>query len=201
MQTFVQNLRSQLTAVICSMLLLAGPPGATAQDPVTQQTNAPEAEMPKIPTDQLDSLVAPIALYPDPLLAQVLAASTYPLEIMQLQQWLAQHKDLKDKALSDAVMKQPWDASIQSMAALPDVLKRLADDIQWTTDLGNAVLAQQSEVMDAVQRMRAKAQEKGNLKSNEQQKVETKSVENKTVIVVEQANPQVVYVPTYTPTV
>jgi hypothetical protein len=201
MQTFVQNLRSQLTAVICSMLLLAGPPGTTAQDPVTQQTNAPEAEMPKIPTDQLDSLVAPIALYPDPLLAQVLAASTYPLEIMQLQQWLAQHKDLKDKALSDAVMKQPWDASIQSMAALPDVLKRLADDIQWTTDLGNAVLAQQSDVMDAVQRMRAKAQEKGNLKSNEQMKVETKVIENKSVVVIEQAKPDVVYVPSYDPVV
>jgi hypothetical protein len=123
------------------MLLLAGPPRTTAQDQGTQQTNAPDTPAPKIPNEQLDSLVAPIALYPDPLLAQVLAASTYPLEIIQLQQWLAQHKDLKDKALADAVMKQPWDPSIQSMAALPDVVKRLADDIQWTTDLGNAVLA------------------------------------------------------------
>jgi len=201
MQTFVQNLRSQLTALICSMLLLAAPPGTTAQDPVTQQTNAPEAQVPTIPADQLDSLVAPIALYPDPLLAQVLAASTYPLEIMQLQQWLAQHKDLKDKALADAVMKQPWDPSIQSMAALPDVVKRLADDIQWTTDLGNAVLAQQSDVMDAVQRMRAKAQEKGNLKSNEQMNVETKVIENKSVVVIEQAKPDVVYVPSYDPVV
>jgi hypothetical protein len=201
MQTLAHSLHSQLTAVICAMLLLPGPPGTTARDQATQQTNVPDAPAPKIPNDQLDSLVAPIALYPDPLLAQVLAASTYPLEIMQLQQWLAQHKDLKDKALADAVMKQPWDPSIQSMAALPGVVKRLADDIQWTTDLGNAVLAQQSDVMDAVQRMREKAKEKGNLKSTEQMKVETKVIENKSVVVIEQANPTVVQVPSYDPVV
>ena len=160
--------------------------------------STPEA---KIPADQLDALVAPIALYPDPLLAQTLAAATYPLEIVQLQQWLQKNPSLKDKALADAVAKQPWDPSIQAMAALPDVVKRLADDIQWTTDLGNAFLAQQSELMDAVQRMRKKAQDTGNLKSNEQQKVETKVVEEKQVIVVEQANPQVVYVPAYNPVV
>jgi hypothetical protein len=154
-----------------------------------------------IPPEQLDSLVAPIALYPDPLLAQTLAASTYPLEIIQLQQWLAKNPKLKDQALADAVAKQPWDPSIQAMAALPDVVKRLADDIQWTTDLGNAFLAQQSDVMAAVQRMRKKAQDNGNLKSNEQQKVETQVVEEKNVIVVEQANPQIVYVPTYSPAV
>ena len=109
------------------------------------------------------------------MLAQTLAASTYPLEIIQLQQWLEKHKGLKDKALADAVAKESWDPSVQAMAALPDVVKRLADDIQWTTDLGNAFLAQQSDVMDAVQRMRKKAQDKGNLKSTEQQKVETRS--------------------------
>ena len=201
MQTFVQSLRSQLTAVVCSMLLIPGGPQIAAQDPVAQQSGLPDEQAAKIPNDQLDSLVAPIALYPDPLLAQVLAASTYPLEIIQLQQWLAQHKELKDKALADAVIKQPWDPSIQSMAALPDVVKRLADDIQWTTDLGNAVLAQQSDVMDAVQRMRAKAQEKGNLKSNEEMKVETKVIENKSVVVIEQAKPDVVYVPSYDPVV
>jgi len=155
----------------------------------------------KIPPDQLDSLVAPIALYPDPLLAQTLAASTYPLEVIQLQQWLVKNKSLKDKALADAVAKETWDPSIQAMAALPDVVKRLADDIQWTTDLGNAFLAQQSDVMDAVQRMRKKAQDKGNLKSTEQQKVETKVIESKNIIMVEQANPQIVYVPSYDPVV
>lgn len=158
-------------------------------------------QAPKIPLDQLDSLVAPIALYPDPLLAQTLAASTYPLEIIQLQQWLTKNTGLKDKALADAVAKQPWDPSIQALAALPDVVKRLADDIQWTTDLGNAFLAQQSDVMDAVQRMRKKAQDKGTLKTTEQQMVESKVIENKSVIVIEQADPQVVYVPSYDPVV
>jgi len=176
-------------------------------DPVTSAPLLPSAlspsndQAPKIPPDQLDSLVAPIALYPDPLLAQTLAASTYPLELIQLQQWLLRNPELKDKALADAVAKQPWDPSIQAMAGLPDVVKRLADDIQWTTDLGNAFLAQQSDVMDAVQRMRKKAYDNGNLKSGEQQQVETRVVENKSVIVVEQANPQVVYVPSYDPTV
>jgi hypothetical protein len=157
------------------------------------------AEM--IPADQLDSLVAPIALYPDPLLAQVLAASTYPLELVQLQQWLEKNPDLKDQALEDAVMKEPWDPSVQAMAALPDVVKWLTDDIQWTADLGNAFLAQQSDVMDAVQRMRKKAEEQGNLESGEEMKVETQVVENKQVIIIEQADPQVIYVPSYNPVV
>ena len=121
--------------------------------------------------------------------------------MVQLQQWLAQHKDLKDQALVDAVEKQDWDPSIQSLAALPDVVKLLSENIKWTTDLGNAFLAQQADVMDAVQRMRKKAQDKGSLKTTEQQKVETQVVEQKQVIVIEQANPQVIYVPTYNPTV
>jgi hypothetical protein len=163
--------------------------------------SASSSEVQLIPSDQLDSLVAPIALYPDPLLAQVLAASTYPLEIIQLQQWLAKNPDLKDEALADAVMQQPWDPSVQAMANLPDVVNWLADDIQWTTDLGNAFLAQQSDVMDAVQRMRKKADEQGNLESGEQIKVETQVVESKEVIIIEQSNPQVVYVPSYNPVV
>jgi hypothetical protein len=122
-----------------------------------EPASSPQNKAAKIPAEQLDSLVAPIALYPDPLLAQALAASTYPLEIIQLQQWLAKNKGLKDKALADAVAKESWDPSVQALAALPDVVKRLADDIQWTTDLGNAFLAQQGDVMDAVQRMRKKA--------------------------------------------
>jgi hypothetical protein len=188
--------------LLCIGLLAPGDTlGSVPSTFLAQEDSSQKDAAPKIPPDQLDSLVAPIALYPDPVLAQVLAASTYPLEIIQLQQWLTKNPGLKDKALADAVAKQPWDPSVQAMAGLPDVAKRLADDIQWTTDLGNAFLAQQSDVMDAVQRMRKKAQERGNLKANEQQKVETKVVENKTVIVVEQANPQVVYVPSYDPVV
>ena len=154
----------------------------------------------KLPPQELDSLVAPIALYPDPLLSQALVASTYPLEIVQLQQWLQTSK-LKGKALADAAMKQPWDPSVQAMAELPDLVKQLGGNIQWTTDLGNAFLAQQSDVMDAVQRMRAKAKEKGNLKSTEQQKVETKVIESKQTIVIQPSNPEVIYVPSYNPTV
>jgi len=188
-------------AIVCMALLAFGQP--TPMVATTAET-APQAQSDSnasIPADQLDSLVAPIALYPDKLLAQVLAASTYPLELVQLQQWLAQHKDLKDKALADAVQKQNWDPSVQGLAGLPDVVKFLTDDITWTTDLGNAFLAQQSGVMDAVQRMRAKAQSKGNLKSSDQMTVETQKVENKQVIVIEQSNPEVIYVPSYNPTV
>src|SRR5499427_1011003 len=185
-------------AVVCAILLVPGDTALLASP--QEQAAAPADQAAKIPPDQLDSLVAPIALYPDPLLAQVLAAATYPLEIIQLQQWLGQNKNLKDQALVDAVKKQGWDPSIQAMAALPDVVKRLADDIKWTTDLGNAFLAQQSDVMDAVQRMRKKAKDKG-LKSNEQMKVETQTVENKQVIVIQQASPQVIQVPSYDPVV
>ncbi|HET7538735.1 MAG TPA: DUF3300 domain-containing protein [Polyangiaceae bacterium] len=175
--------------------------GAPAPGAPAPAASAPAAAAVKLSPEQLDSLVAPIALYPDPLLAQALAASTYPLEIIQLQQWQAKNPNLKDKELADAVAQQPWDPAIQSLAAIPELTKRLADDIQWTTDLGNAFLAQQSEVMDAVQRMRKKAQAKGALASNEQQKVETKIVETKEVIVVVPAKPEVVYVPVYSPTV
>ncbi len=192
-----------LPAVLCTIALVPGDTFALvlARAQSQPQTSASGDQAARIPADQLDSLVAPIALYPDPLLAQTLAASTYPLELMQLQQWLGRNPGLKDKALADAVAKQPWDPSIQAMAALPDVVKWLTDDIQWTTDLGNAVLAQQSDVMDAVQRMRQKAQAKGTLKSTPQQTVQTEVVESKEAIVIEQADPQVVYVPSYNPTV
>ena len=190
----------EVIALVCSLLVGAGDPIMLAQSsPATNPSD--NGEVSKIPPEQLDSLVAPIALYPDPLLSQTLVAATYPLEIIQLQQWLQQNKNLKDKALAEAVKKQDWDPSIQAMAALPDVVKRLADDIKWTTDLGNAFLAQQNDVMNAVQRMRKKAQETGNLKSTEQQKVETKVIENKQVLVIEQSSPDVVYVPSYNPTV
>jgi hypothetical protein len=181
--------------IACAALIVLASNAAFAQEADQAQQSAP------IPPEQLDSLVAPIALYPDPLLAQVLVASTYPLEIIQLQQWLKKNPGLEGDALAGAVAKQPWDPSIQSMAAVPEAAMRLADDIQWTTELGNAFLAQQEDVMDAVQRMRKKAQGTGALETNEQQVVETKVVEQKTVIVVEPAQPEIIYVPSYSPTV
>jgi hypothetical protein len=189
-------------AIACAILLVPGESALLAQStpaPAAPAAASADADDPPLTADQLDSLVAPIALYPDDLLAQVLAASTYPLEVMQLQQWLTKNPNLKDKALADAVAKQPWDPAVQSMAAVPEAVKRLADDIQWTTDLGNAFLEQQKDVMDACQRMRKKAKDKGALTSNEQMKVETKVVETKEVIVVQSANPQVIYVPSYNP--
>ena len=190
-----------LVAMLCAVALVPGDTLADMMPSSLTGRSLPQAQAPKIPPEQLESLVAPIALYPDPLLAQTLAASTYPLEIVQLQQWMEKNKNLKDQALADAVAKQPWDPSVQALAGLPDMVKRLANDIQWTSDLGNAFLAQQSDVMEAVQRMRKKAVDKGTLKSTEQQKVETKVVESKQVIIVEQANPQVIYVPSYDPVV
>ena len=193
---------------LSSSPLFAQQPPATAQPPATTTTTTAtsaatitEEATPKISNDQLDSLVAPIALYPDPLLAQTLAASTYPLEVIQLQQWMQNNKTLKDKALADAVAKLPYDPSVQSLAAFPDVVKQLGDHASWMMDLGNAFLAQQSDVMDSVQRMRGKAKGTGNLQTSAQQKVETQTVDNKEVIVIQPADPQVVYVPQYSPTV
>src|SRR6476661_6147991 len=148
----IRNWLLRFTALFCAAALAPGDMFLMAQQaaPAPADTKAQAAQ--KIPADQLDSLVAPIVLYPDPLLAQTLAASTYPLEIVQLKQWLEKNPELaKDQAkLAEAVKKQPWDPSIQAMAALPDVVKRLADDVQWTTDLGNAFLAQETDVMDAI---------------------------------------------------
>src|SRR6266513_2656606 len=173
-----------------------------AQSQVMNTTTSDTQEAPKLTSGELDSLVAPIALYPDPLLAQTLAASTYPLEVVQLQQWTNNNKNLQGKALADAVAKQPWDPSVQSLVEFPDVVQRMAGNVQWTTDVGNAFLAQQADVMDAVQRMRAKAQGTGNLKTSAQQVVQTETVSSgKQVIAIEQANPEVVYVPSYDPTV
>jgi hypothetical protein len=134
-------------------------------------------------------------------MSQALVASTYPLELVQAQQWLKKNEKLKGDDLTKAVEKQKWDPSVQATAVIPDLLKRLTEDITWTQNLGNAFLEQQDDVMDAVQRLRKKAKDAGKLDSSEQQKVETKVVENETVIVIQPTSTQVVYVPTYSPTV
>ena len=189
---------TRLTAWLCVGLMFVATAPVAAQDTPIQQGTAPPAT---ISAQQLESLVAPIALYPDPLLAQMLVASTYPLEVIQLQQWLDRNKDLKGDALTQAVEQQNWDPSVQALAVLPDVVKILSENISWTTDLGNTFLAQQNDVMDAVQRMRAKAKNGGKLQSTPQQTVETKVIEDKTVVVIEPASPDVIYVPAYDPMV
>src|SRR5580693_5466762 len=171
---------------------------------VNAQTPGPLPKSQQTPTQawsaqQLDDLVAPIALYPDPLLGQVLAASTYPLEIVEAQQWLQRNSGLTGTALMDAAKQQNWDPSIQALVAFPEVLARMNQDVRWTTDLGNAFLAQQADVMYAVQHMRASAQAKGKLSSSPQQVVTTQNDNGQSAIEIEPANPQVIYVPQYDP--
>ncbi len=151
----------------------------------------------KMTSDQLDQLVAPIALYPDGLLSQVLIASTYPLEVVEADRWRKQNAALTGDALDKALEGQDWDDSVKYICHMPDVLTRLSTNLDWTQDLGNAFLDQQAAVMDAVQRMRAKADATGALKSDSQQTI----VKEKETIVIQQTDPQVVYVPTYPPTV
>jgi hypothetical protein len=192
-----------VVAILCVALVASTSRETSAQTPPAPQPDAAapaEEAAPKIPDAELDSLVAPIALYPDPLLSQALVASTYPVELIQLQQWTKKNTGLKDQALADAVAKQPWDPSIQGLAPFPDVVETLAGNIQWTSDLGNAFLAQQADVMAAIQRMRAKAQGTGALKTSAQQKVETQSIDGgQQAIVIQPADPNTVYVPSYDP--
>ena len=149
--------------------------------------------------EELDQLLAPIALYPDSLLAQIFMASTYPLEVVQAGRWIKANQTLKGDALSAALEKENWDPSVKSLVNFPQVLDLMNEKLDWTQKLGDAFLAQQKDVMDTVQRLREKAEAQGNLKSSEQQKV---IVEKETqTIIIEPANPQVVYVPTYNPTV
>ena len=194
---------------ICLLALVAAGSLCVAQTPSTAPgahtqlqtpaTEFPQAEVaPTIPPEQLESLLAPIALYPDPLLIQVLAASTYPLEIIQLKQWMDENRKLKGKALGEAVVRQNWDPSVQALSGFPAVLNKLANKIHWTTDLGNAFLAQQDDVMDAVQRLREKAQANGALKTNDKQTVTTETTRSgEQAITIEPAQRDVVYVPTY----
>jgi hypothetical protein len=143
--------------------------------------------------------VAPIALYPDPLIGEVLAASTYPMEVAEAEQWVRDHTHWKPSKLMDEAKKQPWDPSIQALAAFPDVLAHLTQDMNWTTQLGNAFLAQQADVMKAVQRMRAKAEAKGTLRSTPQETVTTQNQGGQSAITIEPANPDVWDVPNYNP--
>jgi hypothetical protein len=148
---------------------------------------------------QLDNLVAPIALYPDPLLGQVLAASTYPLELVEANQFVQQNSNLRGQDLMNAAREQNWDPSVQAMVAFPDVLTLLTSDVRWTTDLGDAFLAQQQDLMAAVQRMRVRAQSNGRLYSNPQQTVTTQTQNGQSAVEIEPANPDFVDVPDYNP--
>jgi Protein of unknown function (DUF3300) len=147
----------------------------------------------------LSNLVAPIALYPDMLLSQVLAASTYPLELAQAQQWMQANSALRGRDLVEAAKQQNWDPSVQALVAFPDVMNMLTRDIQWTTDLGNAFLSQQADLMDAIQRLRASARDNGRLTDTPQQRVTYEQQNGQNAIAIQPTDPQVVYPPVYNP--
>jgi uncharacterized membrane protein YgcG len=184
-----------LCAALAAAPLFIGPTGPTA---VFAQSAA------HLSNQQIDALTAPIALYPDALLSQVLMASTFPQDVQAAAEWSKANPKAQGDDAVKAVASQPWDPSVQSLVAFPQVLATMASKPDWVSQIGNAFLAQPNDVMDSVQRLRAQAQKAGNLKSNEQQKVVVQpatSTSTTQTIVIEPANPQVVYVPTYNPTV
>ena len=153
----------------------------------------------RLSAEDLSNLVAPIALYPDMLLSQVLAASTYPAEITQARDWMQQNPGLRGRQLVDAAKQQNWDPSVQALVAFPDVMNLLTRDIQWTTDLGNAFLSQQADVMDAIQRLRASARANGRLTNTPQQRVTYEQQNGENAIVIQPTDPQTIYPPVYNP--
>jgi len=163
---------------------------AAAQSPSQSETQpAPET------AEQLQQLVAPIALYPDELVAQILAASTYPAQIVEADRWMQQHTELQGEQLAQEVNQQPWDPSVKALTQFPSVLANMDKNLSWTSSLGDAYINQQQDVMNAIQVMRQRAQKVGNLKSTSQQQV----TQQGQTIVIEPADPQVVYVPEYNP--
>jgi hypothetical protein len=151
--------------------------------------------------EQLEALVSPIALYPDSLLSNVMMASTYPLEIVQAERWLTSNKNLSGDGLKAAVDKQAWDESVKSLIATPPVLAMMSSELAWTQKLGDAVLAQQADVMDAIQRLRLKAEDNGKLTTTPEQKITVQQQDNRRTVVIDQVSDDTVYVPAYDPSV
>jgi hypothetical protein len=188
------------TAILAALSLPAAaqaPPPDPQNPPAYQQQQPPNG--PRLSPQELSNLVAPIALYPDLLLSQVLAASTYPAEITEAQQWMQGNPGLRGRELVEAAKQQPWDPSVQALVAFPQVLSMFTRDIQWTTDLGNAFLSQQADVMDAIQRLRASARDNGRLTNTPQQRITYEQQNGQNAIVIQPTDPQMVYLPTYNP--
>jgi len=190
----MNRLKQSLSVLISCCLLLTTAPAALAY-----QTDQPSAQMPvqaaKQTTAQLQQLVAPIALYPDALVAQILAGATYPDQVVEADRWIQQNPDLKGEQLGQEVDKQPWDPSIKALAEFPSVLANMDKNLSWTSSLGDAYVNQPQDIMSAIQVMRQRAKDAGNLNSTSQEKVSGKAQ----TIVIEPADPQIVYVPEYDP--
>jgi hypothetical protein len=192
-EVIMKVLQKILALFLSSWLLFA--PGVIYAGQSDQSAGQSAPQVVKQTPEELQQMVAPIALYPDALVSQILAAATYPTEIVEADRWVRDHPNLKGNDLANAVDQQPWDPSIKAITQFPSVLANLDKNLAWTSAIGEAYVNQSEGVMDAVQVMRARAQASGNLKSNEQEKVVT---EQKT-IVIEPADPEVVYVPAYDP--
>jgi uncharacterized membrane protein YgcG len=184
------------TVLLCSLLvqftMQADAYSATSQS--NEQGQAP-SPAPQLSAQEIQQLVAPIALYPDALVAQVLAASTYPAEIVEADRWMQSHSNLKGEELAKEVDKQAWDPSVKALAQFPSVLENMDKNLSWTSSLGDAYANQEQDVTQAVQTLREQARNAGKLNSNEQEKVTNQG----STIVIEPANPDVVYVPAYDP--
>jgi hypothetical protein len=177
--------RKILISILAWLVLLTmTPPWIFAQD-----------QPAKFRQEELDQMLAPIALYPDSLLAQILMASTYPLEVVQADRWVKSNKNLRGDPLNDALDKKDWDPSVKALVPFPQVLSMMSERLEWTERLGDAFLDQQDEVMDTIQRLRAKAQAAGNLRDTDEQRV---TMEDGTII-IEPAQPEVIYVPVFDP--
>jgi hypothetical protein len=193
---------SRVLSVLLSLVLVVVSPqlfyGYQAESPSTPPNNGGAADPAPMTADELDHLVSPIALYPDALVAQVLAAATFPDQVAAANYWLQQNKNLTGTALTQAVDAQSWEPSVKALTQVPSVLQNMSNNLSWTSTLGQAYHFQQAEVMTAIQAMRAKAKAAGNLQSGSQIKVVQQTPQT---IVIEPANPQVVYVPQYNPAV
>ena len=188
-----------LMSMVCSLVVLGclqegcASQAAALETPPVASAEPPPAQPPQQTSQDLEQLVAPIALYPDELVAQILAGATHPTEIVEADRWLQQHPDLKGDALAKAVDAQSWDPGVKALAQFPGLLGMMDKNLAWTSSLGEAYVNGQQNVLDAVQALRQRAQQAGNLNSTKQESVTTQG----NTIVIEPANPQVVYVPEY----
>lgn len=186
-----------VSLISAALVMPISAPLVYAQDSNIQ----PQAGASQLTQAQLSALVAPIALYPDPLVAQVLMAATYPVQVAEAYNWQRGNSQLSGNSLNQALQQQNWDPSVKSLVSFPPVLGMMGSQLNWTQNLGNAVLAQQSSVMSAIQDLRAKAKASGALQSNAQQTVTTQGSGSNQSIIIQPTNPQVLYVPAYNPTV
>src|SRR5260370_1012676 len=189
------KLSKQVLTLLLCCLLVRFTAQAEPYGPLSQSDEQSPASPAKPSPKELQQLVAPIALYPDALVAQILAASTYPTEIVEADRWMQRHSDLKGDKLAKEVDKQDWDPSVKAMVQFPSVLENMDKNLSWTSSLGDAYANDQQDVTNAVQEMRQQARNAGHLNSNEQERVTTQG----STIIIEPANPEVVYVPAYDP--